>query len=220
MSFDEDTPIPLTSGEYKSIRGGRRGRVSSVVGQWAKLTAADGAGILSPRKTPLENKMEEEAAPGTSSSSLLISTRGLSIRPKNTSHSSQYSITGLLSRNSSLTRQLSGSRSQEPRAFGLQDTNRRSQIILEREAPPPTKLPLEGATLPPAPSIQTHAIAGRRGLPAVPPAASAAVAAEEKKKDGARLLHSSGRPISGAPRFEKLMSFWAFSSSSSALPNN
>ncbi|PLW38036.1 hypothetical protein PCANC_14550 [Puccinia coronata f. sp. avenae] len=88
MSFDEDTPIPLTSGEYKSIRGGRGGRVSSVVGQWAKLTAANRAGILSPRKTPLENKMEEAAAPGTSSSSLLILTRGLSIRPKNTSHSS------------------------------------------------------------------------------------------------------------------------------------
>ncbi|PLW25645.1 hypothetical protein PCANC_28141 [Puccinia coronata f. sp. avenae] len=226
MSFDEDTPISLTSGEYKSIRGGRGGRVSSVVGQWAKLTAADGAGILSPRKTPLENKMEEAAGPGTSSSSLLISTRGLSIRPKNTSHPSQYSITGLLSRNSSLTRQLSGSRSQEPRAFGLQDTNRRSQIILEREAPPPTKLPLEGTTLPPAPSFQTHAIAGRRGLPAVPPAASAAAAAEEKKVGAAKLgyrnlanrLSGGGKyPAPAAPSQPSSKSASSSSSSISSL---
>ncbi|KAH9444806.1 hypothetical protein Pst134EB_025063 [Puccinia striiformis f. sp. tritici] len=164
-SFDEDTPIPLTSGEYKSMRGGRGGRVSSVVGQWAKLTSTESVGLQSPRKYSevIENKVEETAP-------MNISTRGLSIRPKNVTHSSQYSITGLLSRNSSLTSQLSCSRTHEPRAFAIQDTNRRFQISPEMPEAASKKLPMEDSKLPTAPAYKpSSAFPARRVLPVVPP---------------------------------------------------
>ncbi|KAA1071053.1 hypothetical protein PGTUg99_004291 [Puccinia graminis f. sp. tritici] len=165
MSFDEDTPIPLTNGEYKSMRGGRGGRVSSVVGQWAKLTGADGQGILSGRKEGEVGEKEEDL----SASKLLISTRGLSIRPKNISRPpSQYSIGGLLSRNSSLSSQLSSSRPPEARAFGLQDSNRRSkasspQKELSSAKPPIDQLPSS------APSFKTPpGLVAARVLPPIP----------------------------------------------------
>ncbi|EHS63216.1 uncharacterized protein PGTG_21367 [Puccinia graminis f. sp. tritici CRL 75-36-700-3] len=150
MSFDEDTPIPLTNGEYKSMRGGRGGRVSSVVGQWSKLTGADGQGILSGRKDGEVREKEEDQ----SASKLLISTRGLSIRPKNISRPpSQYSIGGLLSRNSSLSSQLSSSRPTEARAFGLQDSNRRSKASSPQKEVSSAKLPID--QLRSAPSFKT-----------------------------------------------------------------
>ncbi|OAV89776.1 hypothetical protein PTTG_28554 [Puccinia triticina 1-1 BBBD Race 1] len=158
--FDEDAPIRLTSEEYKSMRGGRGGRVSSVVGQWAKLTAAGDDGQDSPRKKNPETAEQEEQQDMPAS----VSTRGLSIRPKNISHPSQYSIAGFLSRNASLTSQFSSPRvpAEEPRTDG------------------------EPAKLPSAPAFQTPAFAApRRVLPAVPLSTTATTTMRGDENKGA-----------------------------------
>ncbi|WAR61023.1 hypothetical protein PtB15_13B274 [Puccinia triticina] len=158
--FDEDAPIRLTSEEYKSMRGGRGGRVSSVVGQWAKLTAAGDDGQDSPRKKNPETAEQEEQQDIPAS----VSTRGLSIRPKNISHPSQYSIAGFLSRNASLTSQFSSPRvpAEEPRTDG------------------------EPAKLPSAPAFQTPAFAApRRVLPAVPLSTTATTTMRGDENKGA-----------------------------------
>ncbi|POW15471.1 hypothetical protein PSTT_02089 [Puccinia striiformis] len=115
-SFDEDTPIPLTSGEYKSMRGGRGGRTQerhpfvAILDHWAP-----------------QPELESES-------------------------------------------QLSCSRTHEPRAFAIQDTNRRFQISPEMPEAASKKLPMEDSKLPTAPAYKpSSAFPARRVLPVVPP---------------------------------------------------
>ncbi|KAI8448924.1 hypothetical protein BY996DRAFT_7537155, partial [Phakopsora pachyrhizi] len=139
FKFDENQPIKLTSGEYKSLRGGRGGRVSSVAAQWAKMAASEKAKLSGIEKSLSKssrngNDGSEALKRGTSSGGY-VSNRAISIREREpqavgrplSSATTTYSIADFLGRRNSSTRS-SQSRS------GYELKKSKNSMIHEEEA--------------------------------------------------------------------------------------